>query len=162
MVLEVVFIAHKPYPSFGGQESFLILQESQTPLFQQGRIPSSLLDTPRPVPLYYISYLLGSVCGVDFLLGYLFFPSTLDQMCRPQKHSGGTTHNARWGNQSWDAEHRCSCLCAITFSSQTCIYISDQYWEFPPVWKSTKTSHTLVLSHTHSELFMLLDATSPT
>src|SRR5258708_29137379 len=29
------------------------------------------------------------------------------------------------------AEHRYSHLCAITFSSQTCIYISDQYWEFP-------------------------------
>src|SRR5258708_7514945 len=66
----------KPYPSFGGQESLLILQESQKPLFQQGRIPSSLLDIPRPVPLYCISYLLGSVCGVDFLPGYLFFPST--------------------------------------------------------------------------------------
>src|SRR5258707_10169463 len=73
---KLFFIALKPYPSFGGQESFLILQESQTPLFQQGRIPSSLLDIPRPVPLYYISCLLGSVCGVDFLPGYLFFPST--------------------------------------------------------------------------------------
>src|SRR5258707_14379796 len=66
----------KPYPSFGGQQSFLILQESQTPLFQCGRILSSLLDIPRPVPLYYISCLLGSVCGVDFLPGYLYFPST--------------------------------------------------------------------------------------
>src|SRR5258708_34715455 len=75
---KLFFIALKPYPSFGGQESFLILQESQKPLFQQGRIPSSLLDIPRSVPLYYISYLLGSVCGVDFLLGYLFFLSTPD------------------------------------------------------------------------------------
>src|SRR5258707_7434378 len=67
----------KPYPSFGGQQSFLILQESQRPLFQRGRILSTLLDIPRPVPLYYISCLLGSVCGVDFLPGYLYFPSTM-------------------------------------------------------------------------------------
>ena len=58
-------------------------------------------------------------------------PMAPDQTCGPQKHSGRTTHNTRWGNQSWDAEHRHSCLCAITFSSQMCIYISDQYWEFP-------------------------------
>src|SRR5258705_4821009 len=75
--MEVVYIALKPYPSFGGQESFLILQESQTPLFQHGRILSSFLDIPRPVPLYYISCLLGSVCGVDFIQGYLYFPSTM-------------------------------------------------------------------------------------
>src|SRR5258708_10384463 len=78
---KLFFIALKPYPSFGGQESFLILQESQTPLFQHGRILSSLLDIPRPVPLYYISCLLGSVCGVDFLLGYLYFLSTLSNDC---------------------------------------------------------------------------------
>src|SRR5258705_13019382 len=80
--MEVVYIALKPYPSFGGQESFLILQESQTPLFQRGRILSSLLDIPRPVPLYYISCLLGSVCGVDFLPGYLYFPSTTSRTFR--------------------------------------------------------------------------------
>src|SRR5258708_3314079 len=64
-------------PALEGRNLFLILQESQTPLFQCGRILSSLLDIPRPVPLYYISCLLGSVCGVDFLLGYLYFPSTM-------------------------------------------------------------------------------------
>src|SRR6266436_457274 len=64
-------------PALEGRNLFLILQESQTPLFQCGRILSSLLDIPRPVPLYYISCLLGSVCGVDFLPGYLYFPSTM-------------------------------------------------------------------------------------
>src|SRR5258707_2877062 len=63
-------------PALEGRNLFLILQESQTPLFQHGRILSSLLDIPRPVPLYYISCLLSSVCGVDFLPGYLYFPST--------------------------------------------------------------------------------------
>src|SRR5258707_4849427 len=87
---KLFFIALKPYPSFGGQESLLILQESQKPLFQQGRIPSSLLDIPRPVPLYCISYLLGSVCGVDFLPGYLFFPSTARKVAQgcPKVHEG--------------------------------------------------------------------------
>src|SRR5258708_21692173 len=81
MVLERVFIAYKPYPGFGGQELLLVSQESQTPLYQHGRIPSSFLATPRPVPLYCIFCLLGSVCGVDFIPCYPIFLSTTCVKC---------------------------------------------------------------------------------
>src|SRR5258708_40301010 len=83
-----------------------------------------------------------------------------EQMHRPWKHSGRTMHNARGGNQSWDAEHRCSCLCAITFSSQTCIYISDQYWEFPQSGNQLRCHKNLKsIFHSHSKL-SALDALS--
>src|SRR5258705_808 len=75
-------------PALEGRNLFLILQESQTPLFQRGRILSSLLDIPRPVPLYYISCLLGSVCGVDFLPGNLYFPSTTHEVYRKALRHG--------------------------------------------------------------------------
>src|SRR5258707_15802484 len=60
------------------------------------------------------------------------------------------------GMQNTDAH-----ICVPSHLVHKLVYISDQYWEFPPVWKSTKTSQNpSPLSHSHSK-FSALDALFP-
>jgi|SRR5258708_21980974 len=60
------------------------------------------------------------------------------------------------GMQNTDAH-----ICVPSHLVHKLVYISNQYWEFPPVWKSTKTSQNpSPLSHSHSK-FSALDALFP-
>src|SRR6266436_8811699 len=83
-------------------------------------------------------------------------------ICNVLELAGLTSHGPRpdmWTLEAFwqnNAEHRCSCLCAITFSSQMCIYISDQYWEFPQSGNQLRCHKNLKsIFHSHSKLSVL-------
>ncbi len=60
------------------------------------------------------------------------------------------------GMQNTDAH-----ICVPSHLVHKLVYISNQYWEFPPVWKSTKMSQNpSPFSRSHSE-FSALDALFP-
>src|SRR6266436_7989460 len=78
-------------------------------------------------------------------------PTALDQTRRPWKHSGGTTHNARW-------QPKLGCRTQMLTSVHHHFLVHNMYiyiqpvLGISPVWKSTKTSQNpIVHFHPHSE-----------
>ncbi len=88
-------------------------------------------------------------------------PMVLDQMHRSWKHSVRSRQKARWGNQSWDVKHRHLHLCTITFSYKTCIYIWPALGNYPQSGNQLRHHRLWLFSCTHSGIFSLLDALSP-